>query len=65
MPANGTFTTISAGSDHSLALDTAGLAWGRGHNGSATPFQVPVAVRMPTNVTFSMISAGAHERLAL
>jgi alpha-tubulin suppressor-like RCC1 family protein len=65
MPANGTFTAISAGHNQSLAVDSAGLAWRWGYNGSATPDHVPVAVQMPTNVTFSMISAGAWGSLAL
>jgi alpha-tubulin suppressor-like RCC1 family protein len=72
MPANVTFTTVSAGYYFSLALDTAGHGWAWGVNGagklgnnSSDPSQVPVAVQMPPNVTFSMISAGAHEGLAL
>ncbi|HLZ21814.1 MAG TPA: hypothetical protein VKQ30_06815 [Ktedonobacterales bacterium] len=72
MPANVAFTTISAGYDHSLALDTAGLAWAWGNNWSnelganIRPFSVaPVAVQMPANVTFATISAGEGYCLAL
>jgi alpha-tubulin suppressor-like RCC1 family protein len=72
MPANVTFTTVSAGYYFSLALDTAGHGWAWGVNGagklgnnSSDPSQVPVTVQMPANMTFSMISAGAYESLAL
>ena len=65
MPANLTFTAISAGYNQSLAVDRAGLAWRWGYNGSATPDHAPVAFQTPTNVTFSMISAGAWGSLAL
>jgi alpha-tubulin suppressor-like RCC1 family protein len=72
MPANLTFTTISAGYGYGLALDTAGHAWAWGANepgdlGNNSTHQslVPVAVQMPANVTFTMISAGASGVLAL
>jgi len=72
MPENVTFTTVSAGSDHSLALDTAGQAWAWGGNtdgqlgsDSMQKALVPVAVQMPTNVVFTAISAGRQTSLAL
>jgi len=72
MPEKVTFTTISAGADHSLALDTAGQAWAWGGNiegqlgsNSMQKALVPVAVQMPTNVVFTAISAGRQTSLAL
>jgi alpha-tubulin suppressor-like RCC1 family protein len=71
MPANVTFTTISAGFEHNLALDTAGHAWAWGYNGDGRlgndtrdPSLVPVAAQMPANVTFTAVSAG-NDSLAL
>jgi alpha-tubulin suppressor-like RCC1 family protein len=65
MPSGVTFTSISAGPTHSLALDSSGHAWAWGSNfrgelGNATiaNSDVPVPVRMPGGVTFSAISAG-------
>jgi alpha-tubulin suppressor-like RCC1 family protein len=74
MPASVTFTMVSAGWGHSLALDTAGHAWGWGAGplgGSSTSMsyeqrsQVPVAVQMPPGVTFASISTGTYHTLAL
>jgi alpha-tubulin suppressor-like RCC1 family protein len=73
MPSNVTFTTISAGYDHGLALDTTGHAWAWGNNAHAelgtstvpTNSPAPVDVEMPSNVTFTTISAGYGFSLAL
>jgi alpha-tubulin suppressor-like RCC1 family protein len=72
MPPNVTFTAISAGYDHSLALDTVGDAWAWGSNAygqlggkSTNRALVPVAVQMPDNVAFTTISAGRSYNLAL
>jgi alpha-tubulin suppressor-like RCC1 family protein len=72
MPAGVTFTQVSAGSSHSLALDSDGNAYAWGYNstgqlgdGLNTDSDVPVAVSMPANVTFTQVSAGAAHSLAV
>lgn len=73
MPAGVTFTAISAGETHTLALDTSGNAWAWGWNGygqlgnpqTSYASDVPVPVTMPSGVTFSAISAGYQFSLAL
>jgi alpha-tubulin suppressor-like RCC1 family protein len=72
MPAGVTFTQVSAGFIHSLALDSDGnaYAWGGNYSGqlgdgSNTGSDVPVAVSMPAGVTFTQVSAGVIHSLAL
>lgn len=72
MPADVTFTQVSAGKVHSLALDANGNAWAWGDNlygqlGNAgdTDSSLPVAVSMPEGVTFTQVSAGDDHSLAL
>ena len=72
MPPGVTFTAVSAGHEHSLAVDSSGRAWawGRGTEGQlgngATDDQLsPVAVDMPDGVTFAVVSAGGAHSLAL
>ena len=72
MPPGVTFTAVSAGHEHSLALDSAGRAWawGRGHagrlgNGATDDQFTPVGVAMPSGVTFAVLSAGGAHSLAL
>jgi len=67
---NHTFTQISAGSSHSLAIDIHGQAWAWGFNqsgrlgdNSTTPRLTPVAVC--GNHTFIQISAGDSHSLAI
>ncbi len=77
MPGNVTFTAVSAGLYHSLALDESGNAWAWGNNwtgqlgdGSTADRLTPVAVSMPPastppGISFVAISAGADHSLAL
>ncbi|WP_081815116.1 hypothetical protein [Leifsonia aquatica] len=72
MPAGPTFTSISAGGSHTLALDTDGNAYAWGYNaygrlgnGTTTNSSVPVAVTMPAEATFTSIHAGDYYSLAL
>lgn len=72
MPPGVSFTTLSAGDVHSLALDEAGnaWAWGRGlygrlGQGGTQDATVPVAVAMPSGVRFEAIRAGGNHSLAL
>ena len=72
MPGGVTFTAVSAGQYHSLALDASGNAWAWGDNwtgqlgdGSTADRLVPVAVSMPPGVSFTAISAGGDHSLAL
>jgi alpha-tubulin suppressor-like RCC1 family protein len=72
MPPDVTFVAISAGYQHSLALDADGRAWawgsgggGRLGNGGVSEAHEPVAVVMPTDVVFTAIDAGAAHSLAL
>jgi alpha-tubulin suppressor-like RCC1 family protein len=72
MPAGATFTSVSAGGDHSLALASDGTAWAWGSNtdgefgnGTMGFSTVPVRVRMPAGVRFTHVSAGWEYSLAL
>ena len=68
-----TFATISAGGEHSLALDEVGNAWAWGNNevfqlgdgGTGTNQADPERVVMPDGVTFTTIAAGEHHSVAL
>jgi alpha-tubulin suppressor-like RCC1 family protein len=71
-PANVTFTQVSAGGFHSLAVGSDGntYAWGDNSNGqlgngSNTNSNVPVQVTLPTGVTFTQVSAGTYHSLAV
>jgi alpha-tubulin suppressor-like RCC1 family protein len=81
MPPGVTFTALSAGYEHSLALDATGHAWAWGANsngelgiGSTTGpdncggyacSTKPVPVPLPKGVTFTAIAAGYDDSLAL
>ena len=72
MPAGVTYSKVSGGDRHSLALDTSGhaWAWGLGYygqlgNGATNDSASPVAVSMPSGVTFKAIAAGAYHNVAL
>jgi alpha-tubulin suppressor-like RCC1 family protein len=72
MPAGVTFSMVSGGDRHSVALDTSGhaWAWGLGYfgqlgNGATSDSASPVAVSMPAGVTFKAIAAGGNHNLAL
>lgn len=72
MPAGMSFSSISAGSNHSLALSADGQGWAWGANGfgtlgdgTTTNKFVPVAVSMPAALNFSSIAAGSSHSLAL
>jgi len=75
VPAGVTFTAVSAGTTHALALGSDGwvYAWGNGADGrlgygSNTDALVPVAVvagAVPAGVTFTAVSAGTTHSLAL
>jgi alpha-tubulin suppressor-like RCC1 family protein len=72
MPAGVSFTSISTGSSHTVALTASGTAyaWGmnvRGHlgNGTTRGSSVPVAVKMPAGVTFAAVSAAGMHTVAL
>jgi alpha-tubulin suppressor-like RCC1 family protein len=65
MPAGVTFTSISAGDQHTVALSSTGDAYAWGNNaygqlgdGTVTQRLTPVLVSMPAGVTFTSISAG-------
>jgi alpha-tubulin suppressor-like RCC1 family protein len=67
-----TFTSVSAGALHSLAVGSDGVtyAWGYNHwgqlgDGTTTNSSVPVAVLTPNEVTFTSVSAGAYHSLAI
>ena len=71
-PTGVTFTTISAGADHTLALGSDGTtyAWGWNHNGQLgddtwRDSDKPVAVHAPAGVTFTAVSGGGIHTLAL
>jgi alpha-tubulin suppressor-like RCC1 family protein len=71
-PAGVTFASISAGGDHSCALDGSGNAWcwggdtyGQLGNGAAGASRIPVAVTMPSGVSFVSISADQVKTCAL
>jgi alpha-tubulin suppressor-like RCC1 family protein len=72
LPKGVRITAIAGGSQHSLALTSAGrvLAWGRGSFGqlgdaSTRNSDVPVAVRLPARDKVTAISAGGGFSLAL
>ena len=73
MPSGVRFVAISAGGNHSLALDQNGRAWAWGNNdhgqvGDGTTGNIraaPTNVRMPDDVTFRAIGAGGNHSLAL
>jgi alpha-tubulin suppressor-like RCC1 family protein len=72
MPDATSFTLVSAGDGHSLALDQNGRAWGWGLNsygqvgdGSTTDRTQPVAVDMPAGVRFTSVVAGDLQSAAL
>jgi len=72
MPAGVSFTTISAGSRHALALATTGeaYAWGFNINGglgdnSTINRDTPVRVHMPSGVQFTGVSAGSDYSMAI
>lgn len=70
-PPGVTFTQISAGTDHSLALSSTGVLYAWGFNGGGqvglgvlTPaVTVPVVVPLPAGVTVASISAGSISTL--
>ncbi len=72
MPAGVTFTSVTAGNIHSLALGSDGktYAWGDnslGQLGDGTTWYryVPVAVTMPPGVTFTSVTGGYQSSVAL
>ncbi|MHA3684524.1 RCC1 domain-containing protein [Leucobacter sp. HY1908] len=72
MPDGVTFTQVSAGSLHSVALTEDGTAYAWGANsggrlgdGTNTGSSVPVSVEMPVGVTFTQVSAGYLHSVAL
>jgi alpha-tubulin suppressor-like RCC1 family protein len=72
MPAGVTFTQVSAGGEHSVALDSNGdiYAWGHNNlgqlgNGTTSDSDAPELVTMPAGVTFKQVSAGAAHSLAV
>ena len=72
LPRGVKITAIAGGSQHSLALTSAGrvLAWGRGSFGqlgdaSSKSSDVPVAVRLPAGDKITRISAGGGFSVAL
>jgi alpha-tubulin suppressor-like RCC1 family protein len=69
-----TFTQISAGIPHSLALDTNGKAWAWGSNAdgllgntlpSSVSASIPVAVSQGLTIAFTQLTAGSVHNLAL
>jgi alpha-tubulin suppressor-like RCC1 family protein len=67
-----TFTQISAGSAHSLAIDTNGEIWAWGDGGSGrlginavVPRSIPTVVYQPLMISYTKISAGHDYSLAL
>jgi len=72
MPAGVSFSTISAGTSNTCALDTTGAAWCWGHgvsgkngNGQATNKLVPSPVTMPTGRTFVSLATGSLHSCAI
>jgi alpha-tubulin suppressor-like RCC1 family protein len=72
MPSGVTFSQITAGDYHTVALTASGAAYAWGYNaagqlgdGSVTPRSTPVAVRMPSGVSFTQISTGHNHTVAL
>lgn len=71
-PQGATFTAVSAGGRHSIALASDGSAWAWGWNaygqlgnGSAASSSLPTPVQMPVGVLFTAVSAGWFHSLAL
>jgi alpha-tubulin suppressor-like RCC1 family protein len=72
-PPGVTFTSVSAGDYHSLAVGSDGTtyAWGNnfsgqlGDDGAGTNQSTPVAVVLPPGVRFTSVSAGATHSLAV
>src|SRR5690606_37509516 len=71
-PAGDTFTSISAGENHSVALGSDGnaYAWGRNTfgqlgDGTNTSSNTPVQVQAPAGVPSTSISAGSTHSVAL
>ncbi|MGM7677739.1 RCC1 domain-containing protein [Microbacterium sp. A94] len=71
-PPGVTFTQVSVGIYHSVALaeDGTAYAWGRNNygqlgNDATTNSSVPVQVEMPAEVTFTQVSAGGSHTVAL
>lgn len=67
-----TFTSISAGINHTCAIATSGVAycWGGGGdgefgNGLTNNSSVPVLVNSPSSLTFKSITAGANHTCAI
>nr|MBA3490169.1 PxKF domain-containing protein [Longispora sp. (in: high G+C Gram-positive bacteria)] len=72
VPVGVTFTAISGGYSHSLAIgsDGAGYAWGRNDDGSlgdgtTTPRLNPVQVAQPAGVPITALAAGYRHSLAI
>jgi alpha-tubulin suppressor-like RCC1 family protein len=72
LPAGVTFESVSAGTNHSLAVGSDGrvYAWGQGTSGqlgdgSTTDRSTPVEVALPAGVTVVSISAGFSHSLAV
>ncbi|MGL3150673.1 hypothetical protein ACSS7Z_09960 [Microbacterium sp. A82] len=71
-PAGGTFTQVSAGDYHSVALAADGAAYAWGDNGfgqlgdgTGVISRVPVRVEMPAGVKFTQVSAGGEHSVAV
>src|SRR5690606_23804909 len=71
-PAGVTFTSISAGDQHSVALGSDGNAYAWGYNsagqlgdGTNTNSNTPVQVQAPAGVTFTSITSGYYHSVAL
>src|SRR5690554_993922 len=71
-PAGVTFTSISAGVNHSVALGSDGNAYAWGDNsagqlgdGTNTDSNTPVQVQAPAGVTFTSINGGGYHSVAL
>ncbi len=73
LPADGEFTSVSAGTSHSLAVGSDGkaYAWGsddEGRLGDGLPLEaqlMPVAVLLPPGVEFTSVSAGDEHSAAI
>lgn len=71
-PSSVSFTQISSGNDHTVALDASGQAYAWGFNlngelgnGTKTSANTPVKVTMPTGVIFTNVSGGMGYSVAL
>jgi alpha-tubulin suppressor-like RCC1 family protein len=72
MPAGVSFSAITAGRFHTVALSTTGAAyawgrntWGQLGDGTTTDSNTPVAVEMPAGVSFDALTAGAWYTVGL